>query len=57
MKEYQPNVTLVLIFFAISSIASRDMTMKAAKTPLIASLTYQMNCKHWELETSLITKL
>ena len=57
MKEYQPSATLILMFFAISSIASRDMTMKAAKTPLIASLAYQTNCKHWELETSLITKL
>ena len=57
MKEFQLSVTLVLMFFAISSIASRGLTMKAAKIPLIASLTYQMNCKHWELETLLITKL
>ena len=46
MKESQHSVTLELVFFAISSTASKDSTMKMSNKPLIASLTSQMSFKH-----------
>ena len=46
MKESQLNVTLELTFFAISSTASKDSTMKMFSKPSIASLTSQISFKH-----------
>ena len=40
------QVTLELMFFAISSTASKDSTMKMFSKPSIASLTSQMSFKH-----------
>ena len=45
-KESQHSVTLELMFFAISSTASKDSTMKMFSKPSIASLTSQMSFKH-----------
>ena len=57
MKESQHSVTLELMFFAISSTASKDSTMKMFNKPSIASLTSQMSFKHLVPLTSLIMKL
>ena len=42
-KESPPNVILELMFFAISSTASKDSTMKMFSKPSIASLISQMS--------------
>ena len=46
MKESLLSTTLELMFFEISSTASKDSTMKMSNKPSIASLTSQMSFKH-----------
>ena len=45
-KVFQLNMTLEFMFFAISSTASKDSTMKMFSKPSITSLTSQMSFKH-----------